>query len=161
VDRSRSTARAPSRGSRRGSPTTTRRTATWWAQVSAGNVSPFAIRGRTIAASTGTTGSQFSIATPGIVDPGDKIHPGVAGDPHLSPPTYFTVVWERVVSPADHDIHGRQVTNAADPVLVGVDRIDIDSSSAFEQQPQISAACSPPTDSIRRRWKCAIRCAVR
>jgi hypothetical protein len=114
------------------------------AQVSAGGVSPFSIRGRTVAASSGTTGGKFAIATPGAGDPGDKIRPDVAGDPHVTPPTYFTVVWERVFSTTDHDIHARQVTNAVDPALVGTGRTEIDNSPALEEQPQISSSMGAP-----------------
>lgn len=114
------------------------------AQVSAGGVSPFSIRGRTQNAGSTLQGNKFVIATPAVADVGDKIRPDVAGDPHTFGPTYFTVVWERVLNSSDHDIHARQVTSALDPSLLGPGTVLIDNAGTYEEQPQISNSMGAP-----------------
>ncbi len=113
------------------------------AQVSTGNVSPFVIRGRTRVPGTTSVGPQTTIEDQSNAT-GDKIHPDVGGDPHLAAPTYFTVVWERVYTSSDHDIHAVQVTNADTPTRVSPSTILIDNSAQYEQDPQISNSAGAP-----------------
>jgi hypothetical protein len=40
---------------------------------------------------------------------GDKLNPVVGGDPSEAAPTNYLVVWERVLSATDHDIHARLI----------------------------------------------------
>ncbi len=108
------------------------------AQTSNGAVSPFWIAGRTVDAVSGTVGAPFTIERAGLPGhaAGDKINPDVGGDPDYFAPSYFTVVWERVYSPTDHDVHMKQVFDnggirSATPTL-------IDNSGAFDSQPSIS-----------------------
>lgn len=115
------------------------------AQVSNGNTAPFSIRGRTRATGTTTTGNPVTLSSASTGNVGDKIRPDVAGDPHLFGPTYFTVVWERVYSVTDHDIHARQFTAAADPVAQGPSEILIQNSGAYEEMPQIGSSMGAPS----------------
>lgn len=119
------------------------------AQVSTGNVSPFVIRGRT--RSVAELGSQFTVEDQTNAS-GDKIRPDVGGDGHLSPPTYFTVVWERVFSTSDHDIHGVQLSNDLTPVRRTTTPILFDNSGSFETEPQISNGAGAPIPDALAQW---------
>ncbi len=121
------------------------------AQVSANNASPFRIEGRTREAGTLLQGNQFVIEDQSV-EIGDKLLPDVGGDPHLAAPTYFTVVWERVYSAVDHDIHAVQITNTADPARTGA-TVMVDNSGTWEGQPQISnSAGAPLPDASYQHW---------
>lgn len=91
------------------------------------------IRGVTFAAPTNTSGAQFSISGNEI---GDKLNPDVGGDPVLSAPTYYFVVWQRNYSASDQDIHGRLVnsngTNQSGTIFVD------NSSNTIDTVPAIS-----------------------
>jgi hypothetical protein len=65
---------------------------------------PTAIRGRLMANSGVLVTGQFLIASSSV----DELRPDIGGDP-ISPPTYFTVVWEHAYSATDHDIYARQI----------------------------------------------------
>lgn len=113
------------------------------AQTSVDAPAPYWIAGRVLdSAGTLTTG-QFDIERAGLAShqPGDKIRPGVGGDPVLSGPTYFTVVWERVLSATDHDVHMKQVTDLG--VLRSAAPTFIDNSLGFESNPSISRTDGP------------------
>jgi len=113
------------------------------AQVSATSTAPFWIAGGLVAA-TGTPQGVLVIDKDGVIGhgAGDKVFPDVGGDPESVGPTFYTVVWERVWSPSDHDIHMKQVTTAgalrtAAPIL-------IDNTSNFDARPAISNSCGAP-----------------
>ncbi|MEO6594711.1 MAG: hypothetical protein ABIP94_08150 [Planctomycetota bacterium] len=114
------------------------------AKVSNGNVSPFWISGRLVDANTGTLGVPFDIeraSLPGHAG-GNKINPDVGGDMDYYGPTYFTVVWERVVSAADHDVHCKQVDGNG--VLRSASPTLIDNSVALDSYPRISKTDGTP-----------------
>lgn len=122
------------------------------AQVSTNNVSPFVIAGRTRDPGTLSMGAQFTIEDQTSVI-GDKIRPDVGGDAHRVGPTYFTVVWERVYSSSDHDIHGVQVISAVTPTRVSAGTIYFDNSGFYEQAPQIgNAAGAPIPNAVNQQW---------
>lgn len=114
------------------------------AKVSNGNTSPFWIAGRIIAAFTGVLGSPFDIERQGLPGHfvGDKINPDVGGDMAYTGPTWFTVVWERVSSSTDHDIHYKQVD--ANGGLRSSSPSYLDNSSAFDSYPRISKTDGTP-----------------
>jgi hypothetical protein len=111
------------------------------AQRSQNSSLPFTIQGRAHDAGTTVVGAAFTIADPGLPGAfaGDKFNPDVGGDPLEAGPTYFTVVWERIFSPTDHDVHMRQVTaDSLTPQLRGTGATSIDNSGGFESNPAIS-----------------------
>ncbi len=92
------------------------------------------IVGRTRNAGSTTVGVQFVING---AESGDKSNPDVGGDPVLSGPTYYLVVWQRNFAAGDQDVHGRTVTAAS--VLNGPGTILIDNSSATnDTNPSVS-----------------------
>lgn len=108
------------------------------AQVSADAPAPYWIAGRMLDGTGTMLTGQFDIERAGVAGhlSGEKLNPDVGGDPHIAGPTYFTVVWERVIDATDHDIHMKQVDQNgnlrnASPTL-------IDNSSGFESNPSIS-----------------------
>jgi hypothetical protein len=114
------------------------------AQVSANDVAPFWIGGRVLDAAGATATAQFDIERASVAGhaSGDKVNPDVGGDPALAGPTYFTVVWERIFSPTDHDIHLKQVTfdgqlRASAPTMIA-------NSGANQSWPSIAKADGPP-----------------
>ncbi|MBK8974994.1 MAG: hypothetical protein IPM29_03640 [Planctomycetes bacterium] len=126
------------------------------AQVSAGNVSPFWIGGRTRDVGSTTTGAPFIVSSAATGNVGDKLNPDVGGDPHLISPTYFTVTWERAYSSTDHDIHARQFTATSTPSPQGATEILIDNSSAYEGSPAISnSAGAPDPNELTQKWMIA------
>ncbi|MBK8974995.1 MAG: hypothetical protein IPM29_03645 [Planctomycetes bacterium] len=128
------------------------------AQVSGGNVSPFWIGGRTRDAGNTTTGSPFIVSSTATGNIGDKINPDVGGDPHSMNPTYFTVVWERVYSSTDHDIHARQFSAAQVPSPQGAAEILIDNSGTFEGSPAIGNGAGAPTpNALTQKWMIVYR----
>ena len=114
------------------------------AQVSFGNVAPRSIRGRTQNSGSTIQGNKFVIAEASAADPGEKVRPDVCGDPSLVAPTYFTVVYETALSGTDHDIHARQLTSDLNPLSAG-SLLSIDSSTAYEEAPQISRSMGAPS----------------
>ncbi|MCC7063963.1 MAG: hypothetical protein IT456_14235 [Planctomycetes bacterium] len=108
------------------------------AKISNGNVSPYWIGGRMVDASTGALGTPFDIERAGAPGNfiGDKINPDVGGDMDYQAPSYFTVVWERVASASDHDVHSKQVTVAG--AVRTTTPILIENSTTFESFPRIS-----------------------
>jgi hypothetical protein len=119
------------------------------AQVSTGNLSPFVIRGRTRSAAE--LGPQFTVEDQ-TNSAGDKIRPDVGGDGHLAAPTYFTVVWERVFTTSDHDIHGVQLGNELTPVRRTTAPILFDNSGSLETEPQISNGAGAPIPDATAQW---------
>ncbi|MBL8724411.1 MAG: hypothetical protein JNK49_10220 [Planctomycetes bacterium] len=114
------------------------------AQVSVDDVAPFWIGGRVLEAAGALATAQFDVERASVANhaTGDKVRPDVGGDPALAGPTYFTVVWERVFSATDHDIHMKQVTfdgqlRAAAPTMVA-------NSGANQSWPSIAKADGPP-----------------
>lgn len=93
---------------------------------------PIAIAGRTYSAATNLLGNQFDI------ERGTRscIRPDVGGDPSLSQPTYWTVVFERRFSASDGDIMMRQVTTGG--ALRGTGMTAIDASTVPHERPVIS-----------------------
>lgn len=114
------------------------------AQTSNGSASPYWIAGRTVDSGSGIAGTPFTIERAGLAghQGGDKLNPDVGGDPDYFGPTYFTVVWERVFSPTDHDVHMKQVTPAGS--LVTVSPVLLDNSTSFDSQPSISKSNGTP-----------------
>ncbi|MBK8095521.1 MAG: hypothetical protein IPK26_00325 [Planctomycetes bacterium] len=107
------------------------------AQVSADLVSPYWIGARTLAAGGGT-GNQIDVERDGVAGhaAGDKIRPDVAGDPLLVAPTYYTIVWERVWSTNDHDLHCKQ--SLADGTLRTAAPTILDNTAAMHSNVSIS-----------------------
>lgn len=114
------------------------------AQTSNGSASPYWVAGRTVDSGSGAAGAPFTIERAGLAghQSGDKLNPDVGGDPDYFGPTYFTVVWERVYSTTDHDVHMKQVTPAGG--LVNVSPTLIDNSTSFDSQPSISKSNGTP-----------------
>ncbi|MCA8948497.1 MAG: hypothetical protein KDE27_03290 [Planctomycetes bacterium] len=120
------------------------------AQVSAGGVSPFWIGGRVLQSGGGAITAQLDIARAGVGGhaAGDKLRPDVCGDPSAATPAYFTVVWERVYSATDHDVHAKQLTTtgqlrSASPTLV-------DNAGSDERNPSISKSIGPGPSAEQR-----------
>jgi hypothetical protein len=91
-----------------------------------------AIAGRVYHAGNHTVSSQFDIER-GTRSCGK---PDVGGDPSLTTPTYWTVVFERQWTSSDGDIMMRQVTEGG--VLRGSGMTAIDASTAAHEAPVIS-----------------------
>lgn len=120
------------------------------AQVSVDAPAPYWIAGRVVDNAGALTTGQFDIERTGVAGhlSGEKIRPDVGGDPLMQAPTYFTVVWERVLSTTDHDVHLKQITNlgalrSASPTLV-------DNATTFESNPSISKTDGPGTFANQR-----------
>ena len=114
------------------------------AQTSNGSASPYWIAGRTVGSGSGPVGTPFVIERAGVAghQAGDKINPDVGGDPDYFGPTYFTVVWERVFSTIDHDVHMKQITSTGS--LVAASPTLLDNSTSFDSQPSISKSNGTP-----------------
>lgn len=119
------------------------------AQASATPVSPFWIAGGLVSA-TGSPQGVFDIEKAGVTGhaTGDKVFPDVGGDAEAVGPTFYTVVWQRVWSASDHDVHMKQVTTlgtlrTAAPVL-------IDNSGYKDVRPAISNSCGAPPFNFQR-----------
>jgi hypothetical protein len=95
---------------------------------------PDEIWGRTREADDTTQGAQFQVSS----GSGSKLNPDVGGDPELSGPTYYCVVWERTYSVGiDHDVHARLVTSGG--ALLGTSPVLIDNSGGtYDKWPTIS-----------------------
>lgn len=123
-------------------------------EVSADGPPPSWIGGRVVEGNGNVATGQIDIARNSVSGHafGSKINPDVGGDPSGAPPTYFTVVFERVYSTTDHDIHMKQVTwdgqlRSASPTL-------IDNSTANETRPSISNSNGPPPAAQQRHVVC-------
>jgi len=96
------------------------------------------IRGRTRAAGSTTVSAPIDISE-NFVGSGDKHSPDVGGDPFAGSGTFWLVVWQRDLSDADHDIHGRLVAGTA---TTSGGTIFIDNSGAsVDDRPAISNSC--------------------
>lgn len=72
--------------------------------------------------------------------PGDKLDPDVGGDPANSVVGAFAVVWTRVFSATDRDVHGRLVYT--DGTMSGLNEAQLDNTSnTLDERPRISNAC--------------------
>lgn len=102
---------------------------------------PIAIAGRVYLAGSHLLGSQFDI------ERGTRscIRPDVGGDPSLSTPTYWTVVFERRYSAVDGDIMMRQVTESG--ALRGTGMTTVDASTLDHERPVISRSNGNGTSS--------------
>ena len=97
------------------------------------------IWGRTCVAGSTSMSSPFQIGDPMI--PGEQLNADVGGDPALTGPTFYFVVWERVFSAADHDIHGRLMnSNASNAAAV----VTIDNSGLSDINARISSSDGLP-----------------
>jgi hypothetical protein len=93
-----------------------------------------AIWGRTRAAGSVSMAPQFEISAGSS---GEKVNPDVGGDPSPNGPSHYCVVWQRIFSSTDEDIHYRLV--APDSSLVGSSTGMIDNSSAtIDFNPEVS-----------------------
>ncbi|HLU39239.1 MAG TPA: hypothetical protein VK081_07625, partial [Planctomycetota bacterium] len=105
---------------------------------------PLDIWGRTRDVNAPAMGSQFQISG---TEAGDKITPDVGGE--FFGPTNFCVVWDRVWSPTDHDIHYRLVDALGRP-NGGVQQID-NSASNNDYRPRV-AKSSGAGPASRQVW---------
>ena len=92
------------------------------------------IWGRTRQASSTTMGSQFEISV-GLS--GEKHSPDVGGDPVTAGPTYYCVVWCRVFSSTDEDIH-YQLVRTDSTLLSASTRFVDNSGSTKDFTPEVS-----------------------
>jgi hypothetical protein len=92
------------------------------------------IRGRTI---TATTLALGTVMTYSGTETGEKHAPDVGGDPVLTGPTYFYVVWQREYSATDTDIHARLVSSTGVPQGSSVIFLE-NSGSTLDSRPSIS-----------------------
>lgn len=100
------------------------------------------IWGRWTEAYSVNQGPQFEISAGS--GSGDKLYPRIGGDPHTIGPTYWLVVWERIFSAADRDVHGRLVQG--DGTLGGPGPILIDNtSSTIDTFPNVSRCDGNPS----------------
>lgn len=119
------------------------------AQVSANGIPPSWIEGRIYSGGAGLQ-PPFTIEREGVPGHamGDKRNPDLGGDPASIGPTYFTVVWERVWSGTDHDVHMKQVlTNGT---LRSVSPTLVDNSLQDDRSPRISNSDGPLPGSHQR-----------
>jgi len=96
------------------------------------------ISGRTRSASSTSMGLQIGISS----FFGDKRNPDVGGDPHPTPSTHYTVVWERRFSSSDHDVHA-QLVDANSTLFGGIILID-NSAGTFDRFPSVSKTDGNP-----------------
>lgn len=123
------------------------------AQVSADDVAPYWIGGRSFDNAGASVVGQFDIERAGVAGhfQGDKLHPDVGGDPSLAQPTYFTVVWERDLTATDHDIHMKQVT--WDGLLRSAAPTALANSVTNQRNPSISKSNGPSRgDASNQKW---------
>lgn len=118
-------------------------------QVSTDGPAPWWIAGRIIAAGTGVVGAQFDIEKAGVPShqSGSMVNPDVGGDPILVGPTYYCVVWERIYSATDRDIHFKQVNangtlRTAAPILLENSGADYDTNPSISKSDGITPISS-------------------
>ena len=104
-----------------------------------GAVGARGIVGQLVIAQTLFQGANFAISP---VAGGEKINPTVGGDPSPTGPSYFCVVWERVFSPSDHDVHARLVD--ANGSLQGSPIMIDNTTGTLDQHPSISKSDGMP-----------------
>lgn len=112
---------------------------------------PTYVAGRTFDAAAVALGSQIDIEHGSVA----CLRPDVGGDPFPLGPVYWTVVYERALSGADHDIVMRQVQNTG--ALRGATYTAIDTSVQFEHSPAISKSDGRDGSSTTQRWCIAYR----
>jgi hypothetical protein len=97
------------------------------------NFSPWTIRGRMVTAASATPAGSTFLINEGTYD---CRTPVVGGDPVLAGPTYFLVVYQRVFSNTDWDIHARLITStgATQGTTIYIDN----SSATLDSLPAIS-----------------------
>jgi hypothetical protein len=107
------------------------------------------IKGRTRSAASTAMSAPIDIS--GVQGFVDQINPDVGGDPALTAPTYYCVVWEwKSLVQADSDILARLVK--IDGTLQGTSAIGISTSSAsLDQKPRISKSDGAPP-STTQEW---------
>jgi hypothetical protein len=108
------------------------------AEQSTGNVAPFAIVGRiVVGGNTPAALSGFDIQRVGVAGHNglQGIHPDVGGDPGDGATAIWTVAWEAVFSPADHDIKYRTVLQDG---TLGASVVTVDAATTFEHDPVCS-----------------------
>jgi len=93
------------------------------------------IWGRSRSATTTTVGTQFMVSQ--TDQSGDKLNPDIGGDPVLVGPTYFFVIWERIFSATDRDVHGIRV-NSAGTATIGTTTVLIENATSNETNPSVS-----------------------
>jgi hypothetical protein len=93
------------------------------------------IWGRSRSATTTTVGTQFMVSP--TDQSGDKLNPDIGGDPVLVGPTYFFVVWQRIFTAADHDVHGIRV-NSVGSATIGTTTVLIENATTNETNPSVS-----------------------
>ncbi|MBK8974330.1 MAG: hypothetical protein IPM29_00230 [Planctomycetes bacterium] len=124
------------------------------AQTSPTDSSPWSIEGRVRRAASPTMGQPFVIARDGLPGhfTGDKFHPDVGGDPNPAGPSFFAVVWERPLTPGQHDVDAKLVmTTSDDPSLVSPTPTSIARDLRSERFPSISNSCGFG-DETERLW---------
>ncbi|MCY2959573.1 MAG: hypothetical protein NTY35_05345 [Planctomycetota bacterium] len=98
------------------------------------------IRGRTILAATLGLGTQFTISG---TETGDKTSPDVGGDPALTGPTYYCVVWQRTRTNGDEDVLSRLVLSNG--TLFGASTFFLANADGFNDSvPSISKTNGKP-----------------
>jgi hypothetical protein len=100
------------------------------------------IRGRFIFADLTAGGVIFvgsGITISDNAETGEKIHPDVGSDPRDQTDSYYLIVWERVFSATDHDVHARAIRGDFG-AFTGTFYID-DSGSTHDRNPSISESC--------------------
>lgn len=124
------------------------------AQVSASGSSPSWVGARLFAPASGP-GPQFIVEASGLPGHalGDKLRPDVGGDPYPVGPVYYTVVWERVWSATDHDVHGKQVQT--DGTLRSASPTMLENGAAFTSRPRISNSDGAGGSSGTQFWTVA------
>ena len=100
------------------------------------------IRGRFVFSDLGfpgviVVGSGITITE--NAESGEKINPDVGSDPRDDADSHYLIVWERIFSASDRDIHARSIRGDFG-AFTGVFYID-DSGSTFDRNPSISESC--------------------
>jgi len=111
-----------------------------------GSTAPRSISGRTRDANSASMGAQFGVSAEASFD---CFGATVGGDPVTSGPTYYLVVWNRVFTGTDWDIHAQLVSGSG--ALSG-GMIFIDNSSAtLDFDPSVSK-CDGQSPSSNQNW---------
>lgn len=105
----------------------------------AGPVGVRVIKGRPVSASAFTVGTSVTISGSEV---GDKLNPDIGGDPASTAPTYYCVVWQRLDSGGDNDIHARIVT--ASSTFPGTTIFLANSTTLDDEFPSISKTNGKP-----------------
>jgi hypothetical protein len=101
------------------------------------------IRGRSQYAGGGGLGEQFTISPAAT---GDMIHVSVGGDPGTVAPTFFLVVFERVITPGVDSLILAHRVSASDVISGAMLGLDDDGTGTLDEYPSVSRSNgSPPT----------------